>query len=172
MLSYQNFLDEIPNDLCEMQYITNHFSSENLAEDDKSPEDSCVNETNLSQMSVESTENVSLNRPAIMSKFIHGVRFISTNELKLVDKQREKYPFIKWFGEGKQKQVKPSRLWFSKCRQWLRAVCTEGRYGLLCIDCAEYATNKTLIERNSGAFVVRPYWTLKHKGLDGKVWFS
>ena len=61
-----------------MQYITNHFSSQSLNEDDK-----------------KSTENVSLNRSATMSKFIHGVRFILMNELKFVDKQREKYPFIK-----------------------------------------------------------------------------
>jgi hypothetical protein len=153
-----------------MECNTNYFCSQTLTTGDENAESFCDNDTNLSQISVQNIENVLPSRPATMSKFIYGVRFISTSELKLVDKQREKYPLMKWFTEDKQKKVKPSQQWF-KNHQWLRAICTENRYGLLCIDCAEFATNKSSIERNDGAFVVRPYWKLKHKGLDGTVWF-
>lgn len=108
----------------------------------------------------------------IMFRHIEGVRFATAQELKLLDFQREKHPSIRWFTEDKQKQVKPSRHWFTKDRSWLRAVCSLHRYGLFCVDCAEFATDKTLIERNNGAFIVRPYWKLKHKGLDGTIRFS
>jgi hypothetical protein len=110
-------------------------------------------------------------RPPAMSKNIEGVKFITNHELKFIDAQREKYPAIEWFTDDKQKQVKPSRHWFSKDHQWLRAICTENRYGLLCIDCAKFATDKTLIERNHGAFILRPYWKLKHKGFYGLIRF-
>ncbi|CAF1455821.1 unnamed protein product [Rotaria magnacalcarata] len=102
-----------------------------------------------------------------MSKYIEGVKFITNNEMSFIDTQRKNHPFINWYTDDRQKQVKPSQSWFSKNFQWLRAVCTDNRYGLICVDCAEYARDKTLIERNKGAFVVRPYWKLKHKGLDG-----
>ena len=137
-----------------MQHNTNDFSPPTLMTSDENAEFLCENDTNLPSISVQSTENVLWVRPPVMSRFIDSVRFISTSEMKFVDKQREKYPLMKWFAEDKQKQAKPSRHWFSKNHQWLRAVCTENRYGLLCIDCAEFATNKSLIERNDGAFVV------------------
>lgn len=93
------------------------------------------------------------------------MKFITVQESTFVDAQREKHPSIQWFTEGNQKQVKPSRHWFSKEHLWLPTVCSNHSYGLLCVDCAEFATNKTLIDRNNGAFIVRPYWRLKHKGL-------
>ncbi len=106
-----------------------------------------------------------------MSKNIQGVNFITNQELKLIDTQRENHSSTIWFTDDKQIKVKPSRHWFSKDRQWLRAICTEHRYGLLCMDCIEFATNQTLIKRSNGAFVLRPYGKLKHKGLDGLISF-
>jgi hypothetical protein len=111
------------------------------------------------------------NRPPVTTKHIEGVKFITTSELQFIDPQRKKCPSAHWFTEDKQKQSKPSRHWFSKEQKWLRAICTENRYGLLCVVCAEYATNTTLIGRNNGAFILRPYWKLKHKGLEGIVRF-
>jgi hypothetical protein len=106
-----------------------------------------------------------------MSRNIQGVKFITHQELKLIDTQRENHSSTSWFTDDKQKKVKPSRHWFSKDRQWLRAICTENIYGLICMDCIEFATNETLIKRSNGAFILRPYWKLKHKGLDGLISF-
>lgn len=106
-------------------------------------------------------------RPVMVPCFIPGVTFITAQELHFVDQQREKYPHIGWFTEDKQEKAKPSRLWFTNEYPWLRAVCTENQYGLLCIDCSEFANDKMMIERSRGAFVIRPYGKLKHKGLKG-----
>jgi len=112
------------------------------------------------------------NRPAVMKKHIEGVKFITSSELKFVDEQRKKYPSISWFTEDKQKLSEPRSNWFANMdRRWLRAICTKNRYGLLCVDCAEYATDSTLIKRINGAFILRPYWKLKQKGLFGIVRF-
>jgi hypothetical protein len=108
-----------------------------------------------------------VSRPAMVPRFIHGVTFITAQELHFVDQQREKYLHIGWFTEDKQEKAEPSRLWFREEYPWLRAVCTENQYGLLCIDCSEFANDNTMIERCRGAFVIRPYWKLKHKGLEG-----
>jgi len=142
--------------------VTDEESSESESDDD-------INI--VSSNAREKTEINLLLRPLIMTKFIQDVKFISNHEMKFVDVQRKKYPRIGWFTNDNQKQVKPSATWFSKDHPWLRAVCTENRYGLLCIDCAQLATDKTLIERNNGAFVLRPYWKLKHKGLPGSIHF-
>jgi len=103
-----------------------------------------------------------------MLKSIVGVRFINTYELTFVDRQRAKYPHIQWNFSDNLPLVKPSASWFSGDYTWLRAICTEGQYGLLCIDCAEFASDAMAIGRSQGAFVVRPYWKLKRKGLEGK----
>lgn len=123
----------------------------------------------LMPLSTQNTGNIPPTLSLIMFKHIEGVKFITDHELNFIDAQREKHPSIQWFTEDKQKRAKPSSQWFSKDYVWLRAVCSNNRYGLLCIDCAEFATDKTLIERNNGAFIVRPYWKLKHKGLCGII---
>lgn len=123
----------------------------------------------LTPASLPNIRNTTSVRSIIMFKHIEGVKFISLQELNFLEVQREKHPSIQWFSEDKQKKVKPSRHWFSKDYPWLRAVCSGYKYGLLCVDCAEFATDKTLIERANGAFIVRPYWKLKHKGLQGLI---
>jgi hypothetical protein len=96
-----------------------------------------------------STQNVgtfSLTRPPVMSRNIQGVKFITNHELKLIDTQRENHSSTSWFTDDNQKQVRP-------------------------MDCIKFATNETLIKRSNGAFILRPYWKLKHKGLDGLISF-
>ncbi|CAF5007681.1 unnamed protein product, partial [Rotaria sp. Silwood1] len=33
-------------------------------------------------------------------------------------------------------------------------------------DCSEFASDQAKIGRSGGAFIVRPYWKLKHKGIE------
>jgi hypothetical protein len=163
------FSDKSSEDFSPVQHNCNESHSETTTDDE------CEEEGSGSDMLLtQSTQNIGNICPArslVMFKYIEGVKFISSQELNFIDAQRKKYPSIQWFTEDKQKQVKPSRHWFSKDYSWLRAVCSDNRYGLLCVDCMEYATDKTLIERNNGAFIVRPYWKLKHKGLYGLIQF-
>ena len=164
------FSDESSKDLSPIQHNDSESHSETTT-DDESEGNGLENDVVLTPLSTQNIGNITPVRSLIMFKHIEGVKFITTQELNFIDAQREKHPFIKWFTEDKQKQVKPSRQWFSKDHLWLRAVCSDHRYGLLCVDCAEFATDKTLIERNNGAFIVRPYWKLKHKGLHGLIRF-
>ena len=99
---------------------------------------------------------------------IKGVRFINTDELKFLDMHRANYPNIEWNPHRSLSLVKPSPTWFSDDYPWLRAIYSDGYYGLICADCAEFASNEVAIKKNNGAFVVRPYWKLKHKGLEGE----
>ncbi len=165
------FLDETSNDFCRVQHNHEPSRFDISTKDEESLENERDNDIILSPMPTQSIEKSSSVHPIIMSKHIEGVKFITTEEMKLIDAQRDKYPLISWFTQDKQKQVNPIRHWFTKEHQWLRAVCTENRYGVVCVDCAEYATGKALIERNNGAFILRPYWKLKHKGLDGVIRF-
>ncbi|CAF5182542.1 unnamed protein product, partial [Rotaria sp. Silwood1] len=52
-------------------------------------------------------------------------------------------------------------------RPWLRAVCIDNKYGLLCTDCSEFVSDQAKIGRSGGACIVRSYWKLKHKGIEG-----
>ena len=118
------------------------------------------------------------NRPILMPKSIPGVIFINTEEVAFVDKQRLAHPDIKWYPDSVDKHQKhksyhkPSAQWFTRERPWLRAVCSDGRYGLLCTDCSEFGSNSMKIARNGGAFIARPFWKLKHKGIEGTSEFS
>ncbi|CAF4518707.1 unnamed protein product [Rotaria sp. Silwood2] len=109
----------------------------------------------------------------ITTSFLSGVIFINIHEMHFIDEQRAKHPHIPWyprnFKQHKKQKInyKPSSNWFTKERQWLRAVCSNGNYGLLCTYCSEFASDKLKIERSDGAFVVRPFWKLKHKGIEG-----
>lgn len=161
------FLAEISNDSNRVQPNDIEFHYETIVEDKESEDNESDNNLISSPTSTRNIGRVTSRRPLIMSKHIEGVQFITSNEMTFVDAQLEKHRFINWYTDDKQKQVKPSRQWFTKNYQWLRAVCTDNRYGLICVDCAEFAKDKTLIKRNNGAFVVRPYWKLKHKGLHG-----
>jgi len=162
------FSDKSSNNLSPVQCNGNESHSE-TATDDESEESESENDVVLTPLPTQNIRNITPTRSLIMFKHIEGVKFITNQELNFIDTQREKHPSIQWFTENKQKQVKPSRHWFSTDHSWLRAVCSNHRYGLLCVDCAEFGTDKTLIERNNGAFVVRPYWKLKHKGLQGLI---
>ena len=112
------------------------------------------------QSPVNTTSNLSDN--VIIS--IKGVRFINAHEMTFVQAHRANYPNIAWNTDNNLPSVKPSPTWFSSEYRWLRAIRTDNQYGLLCVDCAEFASSEMAIKRNKGAFVVRPYWTLKHKG--------
>ncbi len=164
------FSDEFSKDLNLLQHDDNESLSE-MTTDDEGEDSEVENDLVLTPLTTQSVANITPIRSLIMFKHIEGVKFITNEELNFIDSQREKHPSIQWFTEDKQKQVKPSRHWFSKDHLWLRAVCSNHRYGLLCIDCAQFANDKTLIERNNGAFIVRPYWKLKHKGLYGLIRF-
>ena len=100
---------------------------------------------------------------------IKGVRFVDSHEMTFVQAHRANHPEIPWNPhDDLARHIKPSPTWFSSDHPWLRAVRTNDKYGLLCIDCAEFTTSEMAIRRNNGAFVVRPYWKLKHKGLEGE----
>ncbi|CAF1531987.1 unnamed protein product, partial [Rotaria sordida] len=135
--------------------------------DNESEKNEFESDVDCTPLSIPNIGNITPAHSLVAFNHIEGVKFITTQELNFIDAQREKYPSIQWFTEDKQKKVKPSRHWFSKDHLWLRAVCSNSIYGLLCVDCGEFATNKTLIERSNGAFIVRSYWKLKHKGLHG-----
>jgi hypothetical protein len=96
------------------------------------------------------------------------VKFINNHEMNFIHAHRNKYPDTPWNSNLKLPIVKPSPTWFTPEYSWLRAVRSNNRYGLVCIDCAEFASSELAIKKNQGAFVVRPYWKSKHKGLEGK----
>ncbi|CAF3712042.1 unnamed protein product [Rotaria socialis] len=164
---FRNGNDEISNNSNRVQLNDIQLHYETIAEDKESEGKETDNNLISTPASTKNIGRLTSSRSLIMSKHIEGVKFITSNEVTFIDTQRKNHPSINWHTDDKQKQVKPSRAWFSKNFQWVRAVCTDNRYGLICVDCDEYARDKTLIERNKGAFVVRPYWKLKHKGLDG-----
>lgn len=127
------------------------------------------NENN--QLSASSQLSINPTMPDLLDNtitLINGVRFINAQELSFVQTHRSKFPNISWNPHNNLESTKPSPNWFSKDHPWLRAVCKDGSYGLLCVDCAEFASSEMAIKRNNGAFIVRPYWKLKHKGLEGK----
>ena len=119
-----------------------------------------------------------LSRPLLTPKSIPGVVFINSDEFSFVEKQHLAHPNIKWYPDSIDKYQKhkcyhkPSAQWFTRERPWLRAVCSDGQYGLLCTDCSEFSSNSMKIARNAGAFIVRPFWKLKHKGIEGMWKFS
>jgi hypothetical protein len=123
------------------------------------------------------TESQNLNRPILTPTSISGVIFINSEELSFVDKQRSAQPHIKWYPDNvDQYQLhklhdKPSSQWFTRERPWLRAVCSDGKYGLLCTDCSKFGSDLMKIARNGGAFIVRPFWKLRHKGIEGMLEF-
>ncbi|CAF4195710.1 unnamed protein product, partial [Rotaria sordida] len=121
--------------------------------DNESEKNEFESDVDCTPLSIPNIGNITPAHSLVAFNHIEGVKFITTQELNFIDAQREKYPSIQWFTEDKQKKVKPSRHWFSKDHLWLRAVCSNGIYGLLCVDCGEFATNKTLIERSNGAFI-------------------
>ena len=114
-----------------------------------------------------------MNHPILTLKSIPGVVFINSEELSFVDKQRSAHPRIKWYQDSGDKYQKhksydrPSNRWFTRERPWLRAVHSNGKYGLLCTDRSELNSDSLKIARNGGAFIVRPYWKLRHKGIEG-----
>jgi hypothetical protein len=132
----------------------------------------------LPMEAVQEVTKSNISRPDMVPRSLHGVTFITAQELHFVDQQREKYPHIGWFTEDKQEKAKPSRLWFTKEYPWLRAVCTENQYGLLCIDCSEFANDKTMIERpRSNCTVRKRPFTDRKRPPDGDPsilvkWFS
>ncbi|CAF4934312.1 unnamed protein product, partial [Rotaria sp. Silwood1] len=98
---------------------------------------------------------------------IKGVGFINSHEMTITQKQRSNHPDIPWNSNKNLPSAKPSSAWFLTDHPWLRAIRTDNQYGLLCIDCAEFASDEAAIKKSQGAFIVRPYWKLKHKGLEG-----
>lgn len=141
-------------------------STSNVANNNETP-----NAFNESSVSLKTSININpmpnLTDNIITS--IKGVRFVDSQEMTFVQIHRANHPDIPWNPhDDLLVHIKPSPTWFSSDHPWLRAVRTDDRYGLLCIDCAEFATSEMAIKRNNGAFVVRPNWKLKHKGLEGE----
>ncbi|CAF1166258.1 unnamed protein product [Didymodactylos carnosus] len=69
-------------------------------------------------------------------------------------KQRSRFPNVNWKPDTQKTNSKthgkPSSTWWSGSRQqWLRAICTNNIYGLLCSVCAQYATDDVRIQRNT-----------------------
>ncbi|CAF3776542.1 unnamed protein product [Rotaria sordida] len=89
---------------------------------------------------------------------IKGVRFINSHEMTIIQKQRSNHPDIPWNSNKNLPSAKPSSAWFSTDHPWLRAIRTDNQYGLLCVDCGEFASNEAAIKKSQGAFIVRPYW--------------
>jgi hypothetical protein len=153
-------------------------SSDTTDSESDDTEDSVCDINEADNTTTAQDKQTDINRPPVIIKAIAGVRFINSQELSFVDRQRTKYPNIKWYPEEYSKEQqhttihKPSKQWFTDYRPWLRAVCTDNRYGLLCTDCSEFGTDQAKIERSGGAFIARPYWKLKHKGIEGNSLLS
>jgi hypothetical protein len=126
------------------------------------------NDHNQSSTSLQTPINLTSDLSDNFVTSIKGVRFVNAHEMTFIQAHRIKYPDIPWNPHTSLPSAKPSSSWFSNDYPWLRAVRKDNNYGLLCADCAEFASNEMAIKRNNGAFVVRPYWKLKHKGLEGK----
>ncbi|CAF1528067.1 unnamed protein product [Adineta steineri] len=157
----QSILDESLVNPSLLKHTSNQSNSEVTSDDENLSE----SEVSLTPVSMKNMVNTASARSLIVFKHIVGVKFIATNEIDFVDAQMKKFPNIQWFTEDEQERAKPSRQWFLNDYPWLRAVFSGNKYGLLCADCIEFARDETLIQRNNGAFIVRPYWKLKHKGL-------
>ncbi|CAF1459175.1 unnamed protein product [Rotaria sordida] len=109
-----------------------------------------------------------INRPSCTKVFLSGVKFITDFELQFVDQQRISLQDNVWLPSGAGGNSKPSRTWFTEERsQWLRAVYSEKKYGVLCIICAQEAKCESRLMKSKGSFISRPYWTLLHQGLEG-----
>jgi hypothetical protein len=109
-----------------------------------------------------------INRPPCVKKSLPGVQFITDRELKYVDQQRLLRKDDVWLPSNAVGKTKPSHTWFTDKRSfWLRAVCSENKYGLLCLICAQEAKCESRLKKNKGTFISHPYWKLQHKGLDG-----
>ncbi|CAF1244464.1 unnamed protein product [Rotaria sp. Silwood1] len=78
---------------------------------------------------------------------IKGVRFINSHGIIFLEAHRAKYPHIQWSPPANLPQVKPSPSWFSSDYPWLRAIYSEDHYGLLCIDCVEFASNEMAVKK-------------------------
>ncbi|CAF4803610.1 unnamed protein product [Rotaria sp. Silwood2] len=135
---------------------------------DSNTTDNYEAESNYDQPSVslQSTASTISNLSDNVIISIKGVRFINAPEMTFVQAHRANYPHIVSSTNNKLPSVKPIPTWFSNEYPWLRAIHTDNQYGFLCVDCAEFASSEMVIKRNNDAFVVRPYWKLKHKGLE------
>jgi hypothetical protein len=151
----------------------NDTSSDTTNSESDDTKDSEYDTNSIDNNISEQDKQIDINRPRITAKSVAGIRFINHQELSFVDKQRTQYPNIEWYPEQRSEEQqhktihKPSKQWFTDHRAWLRAICTDDKYGLLCTDCSEFASDQWKIERSGGAFIVRPYWKLKHKGIEG-----
>ena len=111
-----------------------------------------------------------MKRPSCIKKCLPGVQFITDQELKFIDQQRLLRRDDFWFPDNATGKSKPSNTWFTEKRSiWLRAVCSENKYGLLCVVCAQEAKCESRLKKNKGAFISHPYWKLEHKGLEGTI---
>ncbi|CAF4325494.1 unnamed protein product, partial [Didymodactylos carnosus] len=172
--------DENDNTTESMDAFNNNTTFDNVSDscnnNDDNSEDRGTRIHNDSAEDVGFTEDIlhdkKTYRPIPMKTIIPGVLFINDYELDYVDKQRSRFPNINWEPDTQKTNSKthgkPSSTWWSGSRQhWLRAVCTNNIYGLLCSVCAQYATDDVRIQRAHGAFIVKPYYKLQKKGLDG-----
>ena len=109
-----------------------------------------------------------INRPPCVKKPLLGVQFITDRELQYVDQQRFLRKDDIWLPPDAVGKTNPSHTWFTDKRSiWLRAVCSENKYGLLCLICAQKAKCESRMKKSKGTFVSHSHWKLQHKGLDG-----
>ncbi|CAF1302216.1 unnamed protein product [Rotaria sp. Silwood1] len=128
------------------------YHEEIIIQDDESSLDSDSNMTNNYEaqsnynqplVSLQSAVNILSNLSDNVITSIKGVRFINAHEMTFVQAHGVKYPHIAWNTNDNLPSVKPSPAWFSNEHPWLRAIRTGNQYGLLCIDCAEFASSIT-----------------------------
>ncbi|CAF5027584.1 unnamed protein product, partial [Rotaria socialis] len=113
---------EISNNSNRVQLNDIQLHYETIAEDKESEGKETDNNLISIPASTKNIGRLTSSRSLIMSKHIEGVKFITSNEVTFIDTQRKNHPSINWHTDDKQKQVKPSRAWFSKNFQWVRAV--------------------------------------------------
>ncbi|CAF1312112.1 unnamed protein product [Rotaria sordida] len=120
-------------------------SSDTTNSESDDTEDSNCNINNADDDIIVQHKHTDISRPPIVTKSIAGVRFINSQELSFVDKQRAQHSNIKWYPEQHSKEQQHKTIHKP--------------------NCSEFASDQAKIERSGGAFIARPYWKLEHTGI-------
>ncbi|CAF1541740.1 unnamed protein product [Adineta ricciae] len=161
---YQNEdLSTFATDECNANKSNEHETMNNQNDEMIVEDNDCLLELNLNMVSNTEHQNSHYQSPTSLKTSVTT----TSNLSKCHYANRANYPDIEWNPHRSLSSTKPSPTWFSDDYPWLRAIYSNGFYGLICADCVEFASSEVAIKKNNGAFVVRPYWKLKHKGLEG-----
>ncbi|CAF4473786.1 unnamed protein product [Didymodactylos carnosus] len=150
--------------------INNYSTDNNYNTPDDNEGDTITNVANGNTQN--SIHAAPVTRPPCLKRCLNGVIFVTDDELQHEDKQRDLYPKMSWDPDTEQSSSlalgRPCSIWWSvDRRKWLRAICTNNIYGLLCCVCAQYSADNISIQRAHGSFVVKPYYKLGKKGIAG-----